>query len=79
MKDIGIATFLMLLWKQMFKADARSVSIGSNTPPPWDGIRKSCDPGDGNALPPWFDWPRPPSGFIDLGCVCATEDAFFGY
>ncbi|KAI8980663.1 DUF1613-domain-containing protein [Trametes punicea] len=52
-EDIGIATFLMLLWKESYRS-------------------LHTEPGDepcrdlGTA--PWKGWPRPPGGFLDLGC-----------
>ncbi|KAJ7594937.1 hypothetical protein C8J56DRAFT_1123563 [Mycena floridula] len=48
-EDIGIATFLMLLWKITF----------SDTLPHQDNA---------NPDEPWKAWPRPPGGFVDLGC-----------
>ncbi|KIM37996.1 hypothetical protein M413DRAFT_448042 [Hebeloma cylindrosporum] len=45
-EDIGIATFLILLWKQSFTSSASEE-----------------DPEE-----PWKSWPRPPGGFLDLGC-----------
>lgn len=54
-QDIGIATFLMLLWKDTY---------GPETIPPPD------PPVDASAADaePWRRWPRPPGGFVDLGC-----------
>ncbi|PCH33798.1 DUF1613-domain-containing protein [Wolfiporia cocos MD-104 SS10] len=51
-EDIGIATFLMLLWKDMY---------GSNP------ISSSAVSSDSKSEP-WRNWPRPPAGFLDLGC-----------
>ncbi|TFK33395.1 DUF1613 domain-containing protein [Crucibulum laeve] len=48
-EDIGIATYLMLLWKDTF------------------AIPDSPE-GEPNAEEPWKSWPRPPGGFLDLGC-----------
>lgn len=51
LQDIGIATFLILLWKAMYhKGDTESTN-------------------EDLQLEPWRQWPRPPAGFIDLGCV----------
>ncbi|KAF8881751.1 hypothetical protein BD779DRAFT_1545118 [Infundibulicybe gibba] len=49
-EDIGIATYLMLLWKDTF-------STSSTGDPPGAGGSE-----------PWRTWPRPPGGFVDLGC-----------
>ncbi|KIJ63861.1 hypothetical protein HYDPIDRAFT_175865 [Hydnomerulius pinastri MD-312] len=46
-EDIGIATYLMLLWKKSFGAS---------------------EDNPGASDPPWKHWPRPPGGFLDLGC-----------
>ncbi|KAF8157227.1 hypothetical protein B0H34DRAFT_658721 [Crassisporium funariophilum] len=48
-EDIGIATYLMLLWKDTFTSDI------------------DVDP-TSNLEDPWKRWPRPPGGFLDLGC-----------
>ncbi|KZT05928.1 DUF1613-domain-containing protein [Laetiporus sulphureus 93-53] len=50
-EDIGIGTFLMLLWKDMYSAAS-----------------PMSDDSDANGSEPWRSWPRPPSGFLDLGC-----------
>ncbi|KAH9847366.1 DUF1613-domain-containing protein [Lenzites betulinus] len=53
-EDIGIATFLILLWKDSYGArelEAPDDVNGENL----DGM-------------PWRQWPRPPGGFLDLGC-----------
>ncbi|KAH7921093.1 DUF1613-domain-containing protein [Leucogyrophana mollusca] len=55
-EDIGIAMFLMLLWKETFGPVSSSTddqSIDSDT--------------DSDTVP-WNTWPRPPGGFVDLGC-----------
>ncbi|KAH9937118.1 uncharacterized protein B0H18DRAFT_969199 [Fomitopsis serialis] len=49
-EDIGIATFLMLLWKEMYSSPV------------------SESPLEPDAAEPWKSWPRPPAGFLDLGC-----------
>jgi tRNASer (uridine44-2'-O)-methyltransferase len=51
-KDIGIATYLMLLWKESFKG----TKFDSNPLP------------DGPGSLPWVRWSRPPGGFVDIGC-----------
>ncbi|KAI0320928.1 hypothetical protein OF83DRAFT_1081312 [Amylostereum chailletii] len=51
-EDIGIATFLMLLW--------RDTSDPNYTVPVLD-----CEP---PSEEPWRKWPRPAGGFVDLGC-----------
>lgn len=51
LQDIGIATFLMLLWKNMYASVAETVD-GEDTEPDQE---------------PWKTWPRPPNGFVDLG------------
>lgn len=53
-QDIGIATFLMLLWKQTFGPASAS----------------QADSSENQRGEPWRDWPRPPAGFLDLGYVC---------
>lgn len=47
-EDIGIATYLMLLWKDTFSTSGSTVAD--------------------SAEEPWKSWPRPPGGFLDLGC-----------
>ncbi|KAH7882848.1 hypothetical protein F5I97DRAFT_141861 [Phlebopus sp. FC_14] len=49
-EDIGIATFLILLWKRTFG--------GSN----------ACSDNDRGSESDPARWPRPPGGFLDLGC-----------
>jgi tRNASer (uridine44-2'-O)-methyltransferase len=60
MQDIGIATFLMLLWKDTYGPESippdRAPVAGPNTPEA---------PTDAE---PWRRWPRPPGGYVDLGC-----------
>ncbi|KAH9950460.1 hypothetical protein B0H21DRAFT_723447 [Amylocystis lapponica] len=51
-EDIGIATFLILLWKDMYRA-AQPLND---------------DNGPLSVNEPWKHWPRPPAGFLDLGC-----------
>ncbi|KAL1661446.1 hypothetical protein GGF50DRAFT_129483 [Schizophyllum commune] len=51
-EDIGIATYLMLLWKYTY-------APSESPAPPAD---EPLDQG------PWKEWPRPPGGFVDLGC-----------
>ena len=65
-QDIGIATFLMLLWKDTY---------GSETIPPDPAPVAAPNTSEAqvavafpNAAEPWRRWPRPPGGFIDLGC-----------
>jgi tRNASer (uridine44-2'-O)-methyltransferase len=64
MQDIGIATFLMLLWKDTYDPEtippdpahiAAPNTPSAQGPPPPDAE-------------PWRHWPRPPGGFVDLGC-----------
>ncbi|KAF8960443.1 hypothetical protein BDZ97DRAFT_1309829 [Flammula alnicola] len=47
-EDIGIATYLMLLWKDTFSSDNENNLV--------------------DAAEPWKSWPRPPGGFLDIGC-----------
>ncbi|KAI0815244.1 DUF1613-domain-containing protein [Irpex lacteus] len=54
-EDVGIATYLMLLWKDVY---------GPTSQVPTNGIL-SLQTG---SEPPWTSWPRPPGGFVDLGC-----------
>ncbi|KAI0702522.1 DUF1613-domain-containing protein [Cytidiella melzeri] len=54
-EDIGIATFLMLLWRDMYAYTSQS-KISPSTSSPSDSSQ------------PWASWPRPPGGFLDLGC-----------
>ncbi|EIW77428.1 DUF1613-domain-containing protein [Coniophora puteana RWD-64-598 SS2] len=58
-EDIGIATFLMLLWKGTFQDHSSSPSGAKPASPP---------PPPPDAVAPWRSWPRPPGGFVDLGC-----------
>lgn len=59
-KDIGIATYLMLLWKQGIYSGAVSKEDAK-------------DDGALNEAQPWLSWPRPPKGFLDLGCVTLLD------
>ena len=64
MQDIGIATFLMLLWKDTYgpetiPPDPAPIAV-QNTP-------EAQAPSHPDAEP-WRRWPRPPGGFVDLGC-----------
>ncbi|KAF9075061.1 DUF1613 domain-containing protein [Rhodocollybia butyracea] len=48
-EDIGIATYLMLLWKISFgNDDSNELNLSTEEP--------------------WKTWPRPPAGFVDIGC-----------
>ncbi|KAJ3993432.1 hypothetical protein F5050DRAFT_1781835 [Lentinula boryana] len=47
-EDIGIATYLMLLWKITFGNKEMETDMTTGEP--------------------WRRWPRPPAGFIDIGC-----------
>lgn len=67
----------MLLWKKEFDSERSPASIGDNDPRTRDGVPESYETKDGNSLPPWFFWPRPPGGFIDMGCVCLVEKRVF--
>lgn len=63
-KDIAIATFLILVWKH---------SYASTLHPPHSNQDEGEDKGKGKTQSdgqedPWRTWPRPPGGFIDLGC-----------
>jgi len=57
----------------MFDTDDHQASIGSNDPQARDGVQISYETQDKSGLPPWFSWPKPPNGFIDLGCVNTSE------
>ncbi|KAF7799044.1 hypothetical protein EIP86_010274 [Pleurotus ostreatoroseus] len=50
-EDIGIATFLILLWKDMYASQGQK-----------------SEANDSLEGEPWKYWPRPPGGFVDLGC-----------
>ncbi|KLO11796.1 DUF1613-domain-containing protein [Schizopora paradoxa] len=52
-EDIGIATYLMLLWKQGIFIGESAIGGTSQS----DGIEA-----------PWHSWPRPQAGFLDFGC-----------
>ncbi|KAF5335627.1 hypothetical protein D9758_014800 [Tetrapyrgos nigripes] len=56
-EDIGIATYLILLWKDTF---AVGEIEGKH------GAKEKYD--DEDNPQPWRQWPRPPGGFLDLGC-----------
>ncbi|KIK66814.1 hypothetical protein GYMLUDRAFT_37924 [Collybiopsis luxurians FD-317 M1] len=51
-EDIGIATYLMLLWRDSFEGGSQGED------------KLDLKPGE----EPWKKWPRPPGGFLDLGC-----------
>ncbi|KAL1951651.1 hypothetical protein VTO73DRAFT_800 [Trametes versicolor] len=53
-EDIGIATFLMLLWKESYGSTHSETSNLNNT--------------DDMSPTPWRSWAQPPGGFLDLGC-----------
>ncbi|KAE9405265.1 DUF1613-domain-containing protein [Gymnopus androsaceus JB14] len=55
-EDIGIATYLILLWR---------ASFGSG----------DSDELDLAVEEPWKNWPRPPAGFVDVGCVFLKNSA----
>jgi tRNASer (uridine44-2'-O)-methyltransferase len=57
LQDIGIATYLMLLWKVTFKDSPKS-RITPDAQQSEEGLNSEC---------PWRSWPRPPGGFVDLG------------
>ncbi|THH04663.1 hypothetical protein EW145_g5356 [Phellinidium pouzarii] len=57
-EDIGIATFLILLWKQ-----ENSVNLHSFVP-----VSASIDEENQRESMPWQNWSRPPGGFLDFGC-----------
>lgn len=57
----------MLLWREMFDAEDFRTPDGEDDPRTRAGVRKSSK--DGGSSPPWFSWPAPPGGFIDLGYV----------
>ena len=57
-QDIGIATFLILLWKDTY---------GPETIPPVPNTTDAQAPASPD-VEPWRRWPRPPGGFVDLGC-----------
>jgi tRNASer (uridine44-2'-O)-methyltransferase len=52
-KDVAVATFLMLLWKDMY-------------PPRRED---EVDINGRDAEESWRTWGRPKGGFVDLGCV----------
>ncbi|KAF8519458.1 DUF1613-domain-containing protein [Gautieria morchelliformis] len=54
-EDVGIATFLMLLWKNTYCCQESPQC-------------RALDLRDIRAQRPWDDWPRPPGGFVDIGC-----------
>ncbi|KAL1746719.1 hypothetical protein HDZ31DRAFT_33576 [Schizophyllum fasciatum] len=51
-EDIGIATYLMLLWKYTY-------ATSDAEPAPEN---------EASVTEPWKRWPQPPGGFVDLGC-----------
>jgi tRNASer (uridine44-2'-O)-methyltransferase len=64
-QDIGIATFLMLLWRDTYGPETIPLdpapTAAQNTP-------KAQAPVAPTDAEPWRRWPRPPGGFVDLGC-----------
>ena len=64
----------MLLWKDTFQLGGLPAPITPSDPQARDGIRNSRNAQDEGDLPPWFSWPRPPNGFVDLGWVCTIEE-----
>ncbi|KAI0297122.1 hypothetical protein BC826DRAFT_174962 [Russula brevipes] len=59
-EDIGIATFLMLLWKDTYGPETIPKPDSDSDPAPTNTT--------GTDGEPWRRWPRPPGGFVDLGC-----------
>ncbi|KAI5121345.1 hypothetical protein M0805_000653 [Coniferiporia weirii] len=55
-EDIGIATFLMLLWKQ-----------GGSAESPLSPAELTVGESKGGKMP-WHTWSRPSGGFLDFGC-----------
>ncbi|KAF8526537.1 DUF1613 domain-containing protein [Hysterangium stoloniferum] len=55
-EDVGIATFLMLLWKHTYSNSSNSDSESLHV--------ANVD----SESRPWDDWARPPGGFVDVGC-----------
>ncbi|CEH15693.1 Uncharacterized conserved protein [Ceraceosorus bombacis] len=56
-EDLGIAAWLMCLWKDMYAHDCPSSTSG-----------ETSTSADGKAKRPWDSWGRPPGGFVDVGC-----------
>ncbi|KAF8589158.1 DUF1613-domain-containing protein [Ramaria rubella] len=56
-EDVGIATFLMLLWKNTYRTQD-----GPEQPGKTRCAKETSD------RRPWDNWPRPPGGFVDIGC-----------
>ncbi|KAI0094632.1 DUF1613-domain-containing protein [Irpex rosettiformis] len=54
-EDVGIATYLMLLWKEMYTSTSQT-------------SKNRVPSSQSETNPPWQSWPRPPGGFVDLGC-----------
>ncbi|CAL1695409.1 unnamed protein product [Somion occarium] len=81
-EDIGIATYLMLLWKDMYAPQTSWRRIWTNPLEtaiwflrdlwgPWTSVifrRFPSHMTEGLQNEPWKRWPRPPTGFLDLGC-----------
>ncbi|KAF7979490.1 hypothetical protein HWV62_42331 [Athelia sp. TMB] len=78
-EDVGIACWLMLLWKDTFApSNPFNPNPQSALCPPTDGNGSFDSPHASSAQPPtiqgseseplWTKWPRPPNGFLDLGC-----------
>jgi tRNASer (uridine44-2'-O)-methyltransferase len=64
MQHVGIATFLMLLWKDTYGPET---ILPDPAPIAAPNIPSAQVPSPPDAEP-WRHWPRPPGGFIDLGC-----------
>ncbi|KAL9938032.1 hypothetical protein V8E36_002655 [Tilletia maclaganii] len=58
-EDIGIAAWLMCLWKEMYPAS----TVPADVPGP-DGDDADAE----RRRRPWTGWARPPGGFVDVGC-----------
>ena len=54
---------MMLLWKDTFTTSTTEDET-------------SQQPGEDLANEPWKAWPRPPGGFLDLGCVSLSFDVY---
>jgi tRNASer (uridine44-2'-O)-methyltransferase len=65
MQDIGIATFLILLWKDTYGPETIPPDPAPVAAPNTPSAQAPVVPPDAE---PWRRWPRPPGGFIDLGC-----------
>ncbi|PFH49379.1 hypothetical protein AMATHDRAFT_63347 [Amanita thiersii Skay4041] len=65
-EDIGIATYLMLLWKETYSNTSMDATVTQGEI--LEDCGRTTERIDNYHSEPWRSWPRPPGGFLDFGC-----------